>query len=38
MKIAINIQGMNIKVLEEGYEIIMSADNLSKEEMEKILL
>lgn len=29
---------MKIKEPEEGYEIIMSADNLSKEEMEKILL
>lgn len=33
-----NIQGMRVTIREEGYEIVMSADILSKEEMEKILL
>lgn len=33
-----NVQGMRVTIPEEGYEITMSADILSKEEMEKILL
>lgn len=33
-----NVQGMRVTVPEEGYEITMIADILSKEEMEKILL
>lgn len=33
-----NVQGMRITIPEEGYEIIMHASLLSKEEMEKILL
>ncbi|MCQ6281688.1 hypothetical protein [Bacillus sp. EB600] len=33
-----NIQGMRISVSEKGYKIVMIADVLSKEEMEKILL
>lgn len=33
-----NVQGMRVKIPEEEYEITMSADILSKEEMEKILL
>ncbi|GIN70953.1 hypothetical protein J14TS2_14280 [Bacillus sp. J14TS2] len=33
-----NVQGMRVTIPEEGYEITMSADILSKAEMEKILL
>ncbi|MGE7768444.1 hypothetical protein [Peribacillus sp. NPDC096540] len=33
-----NVQGMRVTIPGEGYEITMSADILSKEEMEKILL
>ena len=33
-----NVQGMRVTIPEEGYEITMTADILSKEEMEKILL
>ncbi|MBS4210453.1 DUF4367 domain-containing protein [Bacillus sp. FJAT-50079] len=33
-----NVQGMKVIVPEEGYEIIMHAAMLSKEEMEKVLL
>ncbi|GKU80955.1 DUF4367 domain-containing protein [Niallia sp. NCCP-28] len=33
-----NVQGMRIAIPEEGYEITIIADILSKEEMEKILL
>ncbi|MGJ7922882.1 hypothetical protein [Neobacillus sp. LXY-4] len=29
---------MRVTVLEKGYKIILTADNLSKEEMEKVLL
>lgn len=32
------VQGMRVTIPEEGYEITMTADILSKEEMEKILL
>ncbi len=33
-----NFTGMRVTVPEKGYKIIMSADHLSKEEMEKVLL
>ncbi|GIN71887.1 hypothetical protein J14TS2_23620 [Bacillus sp. J14TS2] len=33
-----NVQGMRVTIPEKGYEITMSADILSKEEMEKVLL
>ncbi|MCL6574490.1 MAG: DUF4367 domain-containing protein [Bacillus sp. (in: Bacteria)] len=33
-----NVQGMSVTIPVEGYEITMSADILSKEEMEKVLL
>ena len=32
------VQGMRVTIPEEGYEITMTVDILSKEEMEKILL